>query len=51
MLTLEEQSELDLLDESAVCGENNILFLSYPLKEEISNSDIEVVKFIDTLEA
>ncbi|WP_342595846.1 hypothetical protein AAGT95_05850 [Salinicola lusitanus] len=49
MLTSEEQAELELLAEGDVCQNKEILYLNFPIRDEVADSDTEVMQFIDSL--
>lgn len=49
MLTSEEQTELELLAEGDICQNKGILYLNFPIRDEVADSDREVVQFIDSL--
>ncbi len=49
MLTREEQAELELLAEGEVCQNKRILYLNFPIRNEVADSDREVMEFIDSL--
>jgi protein-tyrosine phosphatase len=50
MLTQKEQSELCLDGEKAICEKYDISYFNYPIRDEVADSDIETLKFIDALE-
>lgn len=50
MLTSEEQAELELLAEGEVFQNKGILYLNFPIRDEVADSDSEVVGFVDSLE-
>tara|TARA_B100000678_G_C17846376_1_gene357335 strand:+ start:69 stop:554 length:486 start_codon:yes stop_codon:yes gene_type:complete len=49
MLTSEEQAELELLAEEEVCQNKGVLYLNFPIRDEVADSDTEVMQFIDSL--
>lgn len=49
MLTSEEQVELELLAEGEVCQDKGILYLNFPIRDEVADSDRNVLQFIDSL--
>ncbi|WP_110654343.1 protein-tyrosine phosphatase family protein [Salinicola halimionae] len=49
MLTIGEQAELELLAEGEVCQNKGILYLNFPIRDEVADSDREVMQFIDSL--
>ncbi|MAM56414.1 MAG: hypothetical protein CMN25_03680 [Salinicola sp.] len=49
MLTRGEQIELELLAEEEVCQNKGILYLNFPIRDEVADSDTEVMQFIDSL--
>lgn len=49
MLTLEEQRELDLVKERPVCLSKGLVYLNYPIEDEIARSDKDTQEFIDGL--
>jgi len=51
MLTHEEQKELDLLNEGQICKRNNILFMNFPIRDEVADSDANTIKFVNDLES
>ncbi len=50
MLTKEEQTELELLEEESLCERYGIIFLNYPIKDEVADSISKTIEFIDILE-
>ena len=50
MLTTEEQLELKLTREKQLCEEHGIIFLNYPIKDEVADSDQDTIEFIDEIE-
>ena len=50
MLTQQEQSELRLDSEKAICEKYGISYFNYPIRDEVADSDVETLKFIDILE-
>ena len=50
MLTHEEQKELDMLNEGEICKRNNMLFINFPIRDEVADSDEDTIKFINDLE-
>lgn len=49
MLTRGEQAELELLAEEEVCQNKGILYLNFPIRDEVADSDTDVMQFIDSL--
>jgi protein-tyrosine phosphatase len=49
MLTSGEQAELELLAEGEVCQNKGVLYLNFPIRDEVVDNDREVVQFIDSL--
>jgi len=43
MLTSEEQAELELLTEGEVCQNKGILYLNFPIRDEVADSDRQVL--------
>lgn len=49
MLTSEEQVELELLAEEEVCQDKGVLYLNFPIRDEMADSDTDVMQFIGSL--
>ncbi|MGY0216571.1 protein-tyrosine phosphatase family protein [Endozoicomonadaceae bacterium StTr2] len=50
MLTPEEQQALNLLDEAACCEAAGLVYLNFPIRDEVADSDLATCRFIDQLE-
>jgi hypothetical protein len=50
MLMLEEQIELNLSDEKVNCGKHGMIYLNFPIRDEIADSNQVTIDFIDILE-
>ena len=51
MLTLQEQEELGLLKERWYCEAYDIIYMNFPIRDEVAESDQDTIKFIETLES